>query len=49
MHFSSSYAGSDTIPHYISNVRFSDIELDSEYLAQVTRVGVVGFEPRCAD
>ena len=49
MHFSSSYAGSDTIPHYISNVRFSDIELDSEFLAQVTRVGVVGFEPRCAD
>jgi hypothetical protein len=25
MHFSSSYAGSDTIPHYISNVRFSEV------------------------
>jgi hypothetical protein len=49
MHFSSSYAGSDTIPHYIFNVRFSDSELGSKYLAQVTRVGVVGFEPRCAD
>ena len=33
MHFSSSYAGSDAISHYISNVRFSDSELNSEYLA----------------
>ena len=33
-YFSSSYSWSNKIPHYISNVRFSDSELGSEYLAR---------------